>query len=258
MKKFLFFLVILLLTRNVHAFTLEHEFDVFIGKFNASRTNFTYTLSDKFYELKSDVKTYGTFDTLYPFQAIYSTSGTIDGDVLTTRYYRYTAKSRFNTRAKELVYDENGVPLYNISSKNKKERKREIDKSIDIEGTTDLQTVFAEMVKQFNKTKTCDSRMEVFDGKRRFDVIFKTEGVEEIKADKYMKFSGEATKCIMYIDGLGNKGADLLMELSLDRPVYFWVMEYGEKKRPFIARAEIEKTGYGRLVVYTRKVTLYE
>lgn len=257
MKKFIF-AFFLLYIKTASAFTIEHEFDVFLGNFNASRTNFSYTLSDSFYELKSDVKTYGTFDTLYPFRGTYSTSGIVKGDVLQTQYYTAMTKSRFNMRTKELIYNDEGKPIYIVSAKNDKKKKKEVGQNLNIEGTTDLQSVFAELVKQFNKTKTCDAKMEVFDGKRRFDAVFKTQGTEEIVADKNLKFSGVATKCIMYIDSLGNDSGDLLMELSFDKPVYFWIMEYGDTKRPFIVKAEIEKTGYGKLVVYTRKVKLYE
>lgn len=243
---------------KANAFTLEHEFDVFVGNFNASRTKFVYSLSENTYEIASDVKTYGAFDTLYPFRARYSTSGNIDKGVFKTKSYKYNAKSRFNKRTKELVYDSDGKPLYNMTSKNDKSKKRAVNENIETEGTTDLQTVFAELVRQYNDKRTCDIRMEVFDGKRRFDVIFKDAGVEEVKANKYSEFEGVARKCEMYIDSLGNKGEDMLWELSSDRPVIFWIMEYGEKKRPFVARAEIAKTGYGRLLVYTRKVRLFE
>lgn len=260
MKKAILILILSLCwVKSAHAFSVMHEFDVFVGKFNASRTNFSYYLSDEEYSVKSNVKTYGMFDTIYPFQAIYSTTGKIiKKEELQTISYKYSAKSRFNRRTKELVYSDEGVPVYRLSSKNDKEKKSEINQDIDTKGTTDLQTVIAELVLQYNRFRFCDARMEVFDGKRRFDVVFKDEGEDTLAANKYSKFEGVATKCSMYIDNLGSKGGDLLWEISSDKPVYFWIMEQGEKKRPFIARIQINETKYGKVQVYTKSVKIEE
>lgn len=260
MKKFwLGLFLVLCFVKSSEAFVVLHEFDVFVGKFNASRTSFVYSINDEEYAVNSEVKTYGTFDVLYPFQAIYSTAGQIlKSNELMTRSYKYSSKSRFNRRAKELVYDEDGKPLYRISSKNDKEKKTVVNQGLNSKGTTDLQTVFAELSLQYHKYRFCDSRMEVFDGKRRFDVVFKDEGQEELKANKYSNIEGKASKCSMYIDSLGNKGDDLLWEISSDRPINFWIMEYGENGRPFIARAEIDETPYGAVRVYTKKVKVEE
>ena len=98
--------------------------------------------------------------------------------------------------------------------------------------------------------------MEVFDGKRRFDVIFKDEGIEELPANEYSDISGKAAKCSMYIDKLGSKEDDLLWELTSDRPIYFWLMEDKDKKMPFIARISINETPLGKLDAYAKKITI--
>ncbi|MDD4555895.1 MAG: DUF3108 domain-containing protein [Alphaproteobacteria bacterium] len=243
--------------KSTWAFTVDHDFDVFIGSFNASRTNFSYALSEKDYRIKSDVKTYGIFDKLYPFQAIYETTGKLVGEDLQTQSYKYRAKSRFNTRTKELVYDEQGNPIYRLSSKNEKQKKVDIDQAKNEKGTTDLQTVIAELVLQYNRFRFCDSKMEVFDGKRRYDVVFKDEGKEVLNKHKSSPYQGEAVKCSMYIDSLGEVGNDMLWELSSDKPVYFWVLE-DEQGHPFIARIEIKSTPYGKLSVFARNVKIEE
>ncbi|MFV0625811.1 MAG: DUF3108 domain-containing protein [Alphaproteobacteria bacterium] len=257
MKKILAFLLVFCFAKNSWAFRVEHDFDVFIGSFNASRTAFSYSILKDEYAVSSDVKTYGFFDTLYPFEAIYSTTGKIKKSGLQTSNYKYSSKSRFNKRTKELVYDDKGNPIYRLSSKNDKQKKTVVDQTKNEKGTTDLHTVIAELVLQYNKVRFCDSRMEVFDGKRRYDVVFKDEGKEILSKNKYSPFEGLATKCSMYIDSLGQVGDDLLWEMSSDRPVNFWIME-GENKRPFIARITIDSTPYGALKVYTRKLKIEE
>ena len=96
--------------------------------------------------------------------------------------------------------------------------------------------------------------MQVFDGKRRYDVIFKDEGKEEIFANEYSSYSGYATKCSMYIDKLASQGDDLLWELTSERPIYFWILE--QQNKPFIARINIKETPLGELNVYTTNVNI--
>lgn len=241
------------------AFSVEHDFNVTLGVFNASKTTFEYSLTPKHYQVNSEVSTAGLFDTLYPFKAIYSTTGRIKKKELETTSYKYESKSRFTKRTKELVYDDQGTPLYRISSKNDgKEKKVDLQNDLKNKDTTDLQTVFAKLAKQYNDLQFCDARMEVFDGKRRFDVIFKDEGFEEITLNGTLKITGKASKCSMYIDKLNSKDDDLLWELTSKHPVYFWIMEEPNQKVPFIAKIEIEETQLGKLVVYAKNIKVKE
>ena len=257
MKKTPAFLLAALLLgiQPAQAFSVRHDFSVQIGPFDASRTNFEYALTPTEYRVESTVKTNGLFDTLYPFRADYATTGKINGDNMETRSYKYKSQSRFTSRSRELVYDRNGKPLYRLSAKNGKEKKVDILPDAKNKDTTDLQTVFAELARQYNRFKFCDSRMEVFDGKRRYDVIFKDEG-KELLNDETLPYKGEAVKCSMYIDSLGSSGDDLLWDVTQDEPIYFWIMEDGVRKLPFIAKIEIDSTPLGRLQVLTQNITI--
>lgn len=247
------------LSTPTQAFTVEHDFTVILGIFNASDTNFSYSLSPQEYSVSSEVATAGMFNTLYPFKAIYATTGKIKKNDMETTSYKYQSQSRFTKRTKQLIYDNSGNPIYRLSSKNDQEKKVNIDQNLNSKDTTDLQTVFAKLSRQYNKVKFCDSRMEVFDGKRRFDVIFKDEGIEDLTPDgKYFNFSGKASKCSMYIDKLNSKDDDLMWELTSERPIYFWIMEDAKTKHPFIAKISVEETPLGKLDVYAKNITVKE
>ena len=78
MKKiYIFYCFFWGLITNAQATTVSHEFNVQLGAFNASRCNFTYSITTSNYEISSSVQTAGFFDTLYPFKAEYSTTGKI-------------------------------------------------------------------------------------------------------------------------------------------------------------------------------------
>ena len=104
MKKIpLLLLIGLLYAGPARAFTVEHDFTVILGPFNASKTRFTYALTPDSYAVNSTVKTDGMFNTLYPFRANYATTGKIVNGNLETTDYHYDSQSRFNKRTKELV-----------------------------------------------------------------------------------------------------------------------------------------------------------
>ena len=258
LKNILVVVLSFLFIRNVEAYSLRHSFDVFLGPFNASRTEFEYGLTKDKYHIESDVRTFGFFDSIYPFSAQYSTTGKIKGSTLDTTSYKYSSKSRFNRRSKELIYDDNGNPIYRLSSKNDKEKKVDIDQSLNTGDTTDLQTIFAKLALQYSKVKFCQARFEVFDGKRRFDVIFEDEGDEELQKSENIPQTVQTKKCSMYIDKLDSEGDDLLWQLTSDRPIYFWIAEEETNQYPYIARVFIENTPLGALNVYTTHISIKE
>lgn len=258
-KTALLFSFFLSLPFPANGMTVEHDFSVTLGMFDAGRTLFSYALSPENYSVNSEVSTAGVFDTLYPFKATYATNGKIRGKDFETASYKYQSQSRFSNRSKELIYNEKGIPVYRISSKNGKQKKAIIDQTLNNKDTTDLQTVLAKLAKQYNDVKFCDSRMEVFDGKRRFSVIFKDEGAETLPKNKdYPLVSGSAAKCSMYIDKLNSKDDDLLWELTSQHPVYFWIIEDPKTKAPFIAKISVEDTPLGQLEIYAKEINIKE
>lgn len=244
--------------RPAAAVSVKHYFSAFVGPFNASVADFEYQLDGGRYAVYSNIYTHGVFDTLYPFAAKYATTGLVKPQGMQTETYSYQSQSRFSKRTKEVIYSSKGVPLQTISSKNGREKIKKIKNPGNIDDTTDLQTVVAKIARQYNQTRSCNAEMRVFDGKRRFNVIFKDMGREKIEAGKDSPYQGEAEKCSMYIDRLQEDGDDILWKLTSESPVYFWIMEDPDSGAPFIARVNVENTPLGEMNVYTTKIEVKE
>ncbi len=259
MKKFTtFFLITSFFTLQAHAFSIEHNFFVTVGIFDASITKLTYDISPTEYKITSEISTNGVFDSIYPFQATYQTSGKITNQQMITTDYSYKSKSRFKTRGKQVFFNNNGEPQYQISSKNGKEKKREFNPSPTPADTFDLQTVLVKLAYQYNELGFCDSKLAVYDGKRRFDVIFKDEGSEILTEHPHSSFVGKAFKCSLHIDKLLSEDDDTLWEFSANKPIYFWIARDSKNKRPFIARIQIKNTPLGELNAYIQNITIKE
>lgn len=241
-------------TDNSFAVSVKHHFDSTVGIFNAGGADFTYEVDTAKYAVHSHLYTMGMFDTLYRFIAGYATSGRIEKNQMKTEHYSYEAQSRFSKWSKKVLYSTEGLPLKSISTKNGKMREKLIKTRDDIGGTTDLQSVFAAMARQYLQTGSCKSVRKVFDSKRRYNVIFDDLGVDWLEKDERSPYFGRALKCSMSIDRLQEEGDDLLWKLTSESPVYFWIMRDKESNLPFIARVKVGKTPLGEMNVYTTEI----
>lgn len=114
--------------------------------------------------------------------------------------------------------------------KTNKEKKVEITPDPKNNETTDLQTVFAELARQYNQVKFCDSRMEVLTANAALTLSSKTRVKKNWHPTSFLPATGTASKCSMYIDKLGSEGDDLLWQFTSDRPIYFWILASGKNR----------------------------
>lgn len=253
-----FFIITLLYTANASAFSVEHDFLVHIGAFDAAKVNFTYQLNPKDYGIRSQVSTNGFFNTIYPFVAQYDTSGTIQNDKMITRDYQYISRSRFKTRSKQVIFDNSGQPISQIVVTNDKKKTRDFKPSPTPADTFDLQTIMMKIAYQYNKFGFCASDMAVYDGKRRFDVEVTDLGYEDITANEYSSFAGSANRCSMHIKKNLSEDDDTLWEFASNKPIDFWIMRDTKSNHPFIVRIKIKDTPLGELNAYATKLNIEE
>ncbi|MBP5399516.1 MAG: DUF3108 domain-containing protein [Alphaproteobacteria bacterium] len=253
-KVLLTLLLVVLQTAEPCAMEVKHYFDAVVGIFNAAEADFTYEIDTSRYATKTNIYTRGLFDALYPFAAKYATSGKFINNHMQTENYSYESQSRFNNRTKKVIYDSCGIPLKSVSTKNGKEKIKNIKIRTDVTDTTDLQSVMADVINQYTKKQTCSAVKKVFDGKRRYNVIFEDLGKEEVIKSDYSPYFGEAIKCSMYIDKLKEHGNDMLWKMASDSPVYLWIMRDKETNFPFIVKIMVEDTPLGELNVYTTRI----
>lgn len=257
MKNIVSFLILIcLLPTAVFGKTVEHHLNAEIGIFDAARITMSYELKNNTYKFSSVVKTAGMFGKLYLFEALYSSHGFFKNRHAVTRNYSYETKSSSHTRTKQLVFDENGILDYRLSSKDGKPKRVDITLPDTPFDASDLQTVFAMLARQIKEDKFCDMQKIVFDGKKNYKVVIKDEGKEKL-SDEDIPYSGDSLKCSLYISSLEKEeDDDLLWNTTADRPIYFWVLEDNQTKLPFLAKIEIKSTPLGKLKAYTTGISI--
>ena len=121
----------------------------------------------------------------------------------------------------------------------------------------DLQTVFAELIHNFNQTRRCAMQREVYDGKKHYRVIIRDEGTENRYFD-WLKRTENSYKCSFYIENLKENNDNILWDVSADRPIYLWVGVDAKKGVPYVAEIRIEATPLGALTVTPRSFATTE
>lgn len=263
-KRILFFGWLCFWSGRAEAVGFRQEMDVQIGIFDAADIVLDYAATDERYVISAEVKTANLFDAVYPFIGRYESRGmqgsaarnAAERDILPEIYQTYT-QSRNHIRTKKIFYDDKGFAYQRISTKDEKKNTVPINNVPESADAADLQTVFAELIHNFNQTRRCAMQREVYDGKKHYRVIIKDEGTENRYFD-WLKRTENSYKCSFYIENLKENNDNILWDVSADRPIYLWVGVDAEKDVPYVAEIRIEATPLGALTVTPRSFTTTE
>lgn len=64
----------------------------------------------------------------------------------------------------------------------------------------DLLTATMHMMVTSDESKVCNQSIPVYDGKRRYDLVLKKKGTEQLKTSRYNNFQGKAIRCSFELD----------------------------------------------------------
>lgn len=223
--------------------TLEADYAVNIGFFDAAKLHVRYAIDDKSYALETNILTSGFFDTLYPFWAQYRASGRFVQNALETADYHYQTQTRSHRRTKRLIFDSKGALIARESSKDSKTRTSPVEPSDIPADAFDLQSVFAFLNRQIGRNQKCGAEMVVYDGKKNFRVRTRDEGHETLSSNPSLKLM----RCSLYIETLAQEDEDLLWQSTADQPMTFWLAFEPETQLPYIVQIQIASTPLGEL-----------
>lgn len=239
---------LVLMFGNAQAKGFVESMNVKIGVFEAATIKLDYNNNDVFYNISAEIATANFFGKMYPFTAKYMSKGKVlETTVLPDVYETYT-ESRKHIRTKKIFYDDKGIAYKRVSTKDEKVNEREIKNVPETANSGDLQTIFAILLSNFDKTKNCDILREVYDGKKHYKVIAKSEGIETKYFD-FMKKSGPAYKCSLYIENLKENNDNILWDVSADKPINIWIGLDEKTKIPYVLEIRIDSTPLGAVEI---------
>lgn len=245
-------IICLLGAQEGSAKTFRQEFMVEAGVFDAAKVSIDFNQFDDKYVIATEVQTANVFGSLYPFWAKYEARGSLKKNDVVPLFYLTKTKTRNHQREKKIFYDKNGVAYKRVSKKDDKESQKMINNVPKSSDAADLQSVLAELMIGWRKTKSCNLEREIYDGKKHYKVIVEDKGIENRWFD-FLDKKQNTHKCSVYIKNLKENNDNILWDVSADKPINMWIYENKESGFFEIYEINIDKTMVGSIVVYPLK-----
>ena len=176
-------------------------YEVWAGGFHAvqAKLDIDQRKKDR-YGLVLTAHTRGLLGSLAPWEGSFESYGWAENYTnLKPELHKSTAIWRDEKEIKEYKYTKDGgFKELVITDHDKPAEKREVSGELT-DGTTDALTATLLTLQAVAEGAECESSNEVFDGKRRYNLVFKHEGYKELKASRYNIFEGQAAECTVEV-----------------------------------------------------------
>lgn len=234
------------------------QYDVYAGGIHALQANMDVNMATKGrYDLSLSAKTYGLLGSLAPWQGVFETHGWRLAKSNQPELHQSTATWRDEVEIKKYRYKKDGsFDTYSLKDDENDGSVRPVDKELT-QGTTDVLTATLDMMLAVANGQKCEGKTEIFDGKRRYKLIFQHKEEVQLEASRWNVYQGPAIQCTARVEpGAGKwhekpRGWMSIQEQGQKKgtmpTVWFAQVEKGQPAVPVKVRV---KTNYGTLFMH--------
>lgn len=216
------------------------NYSVYAGGIHALDATLDIDLTKKErFSVELFAKTYGLLGRLAPWFGTFETHGWFNkakGDAR-PELHKSSTTWKDELEVKEYKYNKDGsFKEYAITDEYSDGEPREVDSKLT-DQTTDILSATLEMMAQIAAGQKCEGKSEIFDGKRRYRLVFDHKKEVELKKSKYNIYEGKAVECTIRVEPMGGKWHK--------KPRgWFAIQEQGKKKgtMPTIWLANMDKS----------------
>jgi hypothetical protein len=243
--------------------TQKMQYDVYAGGIHALKASLNIDQSKKNrYEISLAAQTFGLLGRLAPWQGLFKSKGWDTSKGFVPELHQSVAIWRKEEEIKKYHYKKNGkFAGYSLKDDSNDGSLKKVDNKLT-QGTSDVLTATLNTMQSIVAHNKCEGSTEVFDGKRRFEMIFKEKRKVELTASRWNVYSGPAIECSVEVAPVAGKwrekprGWMSIQEQGRERgtmpTVWFAQMEEGQVAIPIKVKV---KTSYGTLFMH---LTHYE
>ena len=182
----------------------EVEYDVYAGGIHAVRANMIMDFTHKGrYTMGFGAETRGFLGSFVPWSGTFETRGwALPGSthIRIPEQHVSTASWRGEEETKTYRYDKNkGFKDLTTLYAGKKPRTEKTDEELT-KSTTDIISATLMVMEQVSDGNNCEGSQEIFDGKRRFKLIFHHKGYVMLKKTRYNAYEGPAVECVVEVE----------------------------------------------------------
>ncbi len=239
------------------------DFDVYAGGFHAVNANMELDYRNKgHYSIVFDAETRGMLGSLAPWKGTFSSMGWTNEGTLVPKLHESIALWRDEKEVKSYNYTKDGgfkniVTLY----KHKKPRTR-VPKEELTKGTIDALSATVMIMEHISGGGKCEGETDIFDGKRRYKLVFTHNKFVTLKKSRYNAYSGAAAECTVEVKPIAGawhkkpRGWLSIQEQGRERGLMptVWFAQVAKNAVAVPVRVRV-KTAYGTLFMH---MTRYE
>lgn len=244
-------------TPEVKANQQRMQYDVYAGGIHALQAKLDMDLSkqDRF-DVNLWAQTYGLLGKLAPWSGTFESHGW-KGQTNKPEIHKSTATWRGEKEIKQYSYAKDGKFLeYRLTDDENDGSPRAVDDELT-QNTSDVLTATLNTMQAIAGGSECEGETEIFDGKRRYKLIFKQKKEVMLEASRYNVYAGPAMECTAEVEPIAGKWHDKPRgwlsiqeqgrELGKIPTVWFAQMVEGQ---PAVPVKVLVKTSYGTLFMH--------
>lgn len=237
------------------------QYDVYAGGLHALQANLDIDMAKKKdYSLQLSAKTYGLLGKLAPWHGTFESHGwkpsSKDG-LHMPKLHQSTTTFRDELEVKKYHYNKDGsFKEYSIMDEHSDGSPREVDDELT-QGTSDVLSATLNMMQNVVHNNKCEGTSEIFDGKRRYKLIFQHKEDVILDASRWNVYAGPAIKCTVEVQPLAGKwyekprGWMSIQEQGKERGTMptIWMAKMTQEQPAVPVKVRV-KTSYGTLFMH--------
>ncbi|WP_455183425.1 DUF3108 domain-containing protein [Azospirillum palustre] len=239
---------------------VKATYRVFVGGVTALDVTATLDVAGDRYRIAVSAVTGGTIGRLFSWRTDSESDGHVHGDDLRPDSHRQTSLLRGEPRNVTLTYGPQGDVSTSVTPPADKDDREPVPPDLQ-RGTLDPLTAVLDLLFAVGASEGCDRSLPVFDGRRRYDMVFSEVGRRIVDPSRYSIFSGVAQQCrVSYKPVAGyarssSSGRFWQRNNPADRPpVNLWLAPVAAGSPPLPVRLETD-SDFGSVVVHLTGVT---
>jgi uncharacterized protein DUF3108 len=148
--------------------------------------------SDRSYAIALEGRTVGLLNTLKPITFTATSKGFSSEAGFQPAFYATTTVKRDKRKGLTIAFAPGGTPVTQFTPADDAE---ELPPAELLEGSVDPASAFLELARSVAESAACSGTAGVFDGKRRYDVIFTSLPRETLQKTSHSPYAGETKRC---------------------------------------------------------------
>ena len=235
---------------------VELDYKIYIGGLEALAATATIGQDAAHYDIEIKAVTAGAVGRMMPWTVNIGSKGNVSGETL--QPVEHAQKNNFQGKDRSVVlrYDGHGGFIDRKVLPDAQEDQRDEVPADMTRDTLDIVSGVMAGLRTVDRTGSCNSRVPVFDGRRRFDLVYSDAGHETLESSGVAIYAGDALKCAVKVEpvaGFWRKNQKKFFSRKVDGedqvvPVEVYIARVGSAKVEVPVRIE-STSPFGPLVL---------